>query len=99
MNGNVNLDMILKKGYPENPQDDRYRYLKPKLGHKQENNNGRNRSWIFLKKEIDSVPKDTCNYYISGENKKDICDSHAHIVHLYKKCIDQGIFISGQLTV
>ena len=42
-------------------------------------------------KEIESE----FNSYISDENEQDICDSHDHMVHLFKINNELGILVSG----
>ena len=37
--------------------------------------------------------------YIINDKKQDACDSHAHMVHLFKKLIEFGILVSGLSTI
>ena len=37
--------------------------------------------------------------YISDENEKYTCDSHANMVHILKTLLESGIFVSAMSTV
>ena len=37
--------------------------------------------------------------YVSDDNEKYACDSHAHMVYLLKIFLESGIFVSGMSTV
>ena len=37
--------------------------------------------------------------YISNDNEKDVCNSHAHMVHLLKTSLESGRLVSGMSTV
>ena len=52
----------------------------------------------FTQKKIDSVFKSQFTYYIRKENEKYACESHAHIIYLYKK-FDLGTLIYEKITI